>query len=362
MEQLIAFTQIEATRAFDQRVRTEDVLPISLAARFLQRPEEPRLHALFDSLPAAIYITDAEGRLTYFNAAAATFWGRRPVLGISEWCGSWKLFWPDGRPMAYAGCPMAIALRDKRPVRGIEAVIERPDGTRVPFLPYPTPLFDEDGALTGAINMLVDLSERKRAEEQRELMVRELHHRVKNTLATVQAIVGSTARLAPSAAAFTEMLTGRIHALAKTHLLLSEQSEGVVGFADILRNELGAFEGSEGRIRLSGPPVAIPARLTVALGMAIHELTTNAARHGALSVPGGTVTVRWKVTIEAARRLLAFDWVESGGPPVARPHRTGFGTQLLELVMPGQVQAKGDIVYARKGVRVRYEVPMAWEG
>ena len=360
MELPIAFGRVEAARAFDQSVRSEEVLPISLAMRLLQAPEEPRTHQIFDALPVAIYTTDADGRLTYFNAAAAAFWGRRPVLGLSEWCGSWKLYRPDGRPLAHVDSPMTIALKERRPVRGMEAVAERPDGTRVPFLAYPTPLFDEDGALTGAINMLVDISERKRAEEQQALLVRELHHRVKNTLATVQAIVSSTARSASNVDAFREMLGGRIRSLAKTHLLLSEQTEGAVDFADILRNELGAFDdASEGRIRLSGPPVAIPARLAVALGMAIHELTINAARHGALSVPGGKVTARWKVTIEATRRLLAFDWVESGGPPVARPRRTGFGTQLLELVMPGQVQAKGRIVYARKGVRVHYDVPMA---
>ena len=109
-------------------------------------------------------MTDAEGRLTFYNEAAAELWGCRPELGESKFCGSWKLYWPDGTPLPHDECPMAMALHQRRPIRGMEAVAERPDGTRVPFIPYPTPLFDESGRLTGAVNMLVDISERKRAE------------------------------------------------------------------------------------------------------------------------------------------------------------------------------------------------------
>jgi PAS domain S-box-containing protein len=119
---------------------------------------------LLEALPVAVYMTDAEGRITFFNEAAATLWGCRPELGKDEFCGSWKLYWPDGTPLPHDECPMAIALRQKEAVRGLEAVAERPDGTRIPFIPYPTPLFDSSGALVGAVNMLVDISERKRAE------------------------------------------------------------------------------------------------------------------------------------------------------------------------------------------------------
>jgi len=117
-----------------------------------------------EALPAAIYMTDAEGRLTFYNEAAAELWGCRPALGENKFCGSWKLYWPNGTPLPHDECPMALALRQRRPIRGMEAVAERPDGTRIPFVPYPTPLFDESGRLTGAVNMLVDISERKQAE------------------------------------------------------------------------------------------------------------------------------------------------------------------------------------------------------
>ena len=120
---------------------------------------------ILDVLPSAIYMTDAEGHITYYNAAAAALWGQYPVLGESQWCGSWKLFWPDGSALPHDQCPMAMALKEGRSSAGIEAAAERPDGTRVPFMAYPTLLHDKSGAIIGAVNMLVDITERKRAEE-----------------------------------------------------------------------------------------------------------------------------------------------------------------------------------------------------
>lgn len=124
----------------------------------------PGCWEMLQALPAAIYTTDAQGHITSFNEAAAALWGCRPELGKSEFCGSWKLYQPDGTPLPHDQCPMALALRQKRPIRGMEAIAERPDGSRVPFIPYPTPLFDASGQLAGAINMLVDISEQKRSE------------------------------------------------------------------------------------------------------------------------------------------------------------------------------------------------------
>ena len=100
---------------------------------------------VLEALPVAVYLTDTEGRLTFYNEAAAEFWGFRPELYSSLWCGSWRLYWPDGQPMAHDEYPMAVALREGRELRGVEAVAERPDGSRVPFIPYPTLLKDGDG-------------------------------------------------------------------------------------------------------------------------------------------------------------------------------------------------------------------------
>jgi PAS domain S-box-containing protein len=119
---------------------------------------------LLDVLPTALYVTDAAGRIVYFNEAAAELWGCRPTLHVDQWCGSWQLFWPDGTPLPRGECPMATALREGRPNRGQVAVAERPDGTRVPFMAFPTPFHDHSGVLVGAVNVLIDMSEHQRAE------------------------------------------------------------------------------------------------------------------------------------------------------------------------------------------------------
>ncbi|HEV2903906.1 MAG TPA: PAS domain S-box protein, partial [Pyrinomonadaceae bacterium] len=129
------------------------------------RESEQRYRSVIEALPAAVYTTDAEGRVTMFNQAAVDLAGREPTLGSDSWCVTWKLYHPDGTPMPHEECPMALALKTGEPIRGQEAIAERPDGSRVNFIPYPTPLRDSSGKLVGAINMLVDISDRKRAEQ-----------------------------------------------------------------------------------------------------------------------------------------------------------------------------------------------------
>lgn len=158
------------------------------------RDNEQRLQDLLAAIPAAIYTTDAAGKITYYNEAAVKFAGRRPVIGSDEWCVSWKLYWPDGTPLPHDQCPMAVALKDGRAIRGKEAVVERPDGTRVPFMPFPTPIRDADGKVVGAINMLVDVSERKQAETQQRMLMRELNHRVKNNMQMLQSVLFTATR------------------------------------------------------------------------------------------------------------------------------------------------------------------------
>lgn len=129
------------------------------------RESERRFREMINALPAAIYTTDAEGTLTHFNPAAVEFSGRTPDLGSEKWCVTWKLYYPDGTPMPREECPMALTLKEGRIIRGVEAIAERPDGSRIWFEPYPTPLLDSEGKVVGGINMLVDITERKRAEE-----------------------------------------------------------------------------------------------------------------------------------------------------------------------------------------------------
>jgi PAS domain S-box-containing protein len=146
------------------RCFTVDVTELTLARQELKRQDD-RFHQILEALPIAVYTTDETGTITYYNRAAAEFAGREPEIGKDKWCVTFRLFTFDGKELPHAECPMAIALKEKRPVRNVEALAQRPDGTLFPFLPFPTPILDENGHLSGAVNMLVDLTELKRAEE-----------------------------------------------------------------------------------------------------------------------------------------------------------------------------------------------------
>jgi PAS domain S-box-containing protein len=135
------------------------------AARAFADEGRKRYQDLMENLGVALYTTDASGRITYFNDAAVELWGRSPELGTDEWCGSWRLYNVDGTPMAHEDCPLAVTLKTGEPVRNAEAIAERPDGTRVNFVPYPSPLHSASGELTGAVNVLIDITERRRAED-----------------------------------------------------------------------------------------------------------------------------------------------------------------------------------------------------
>ena len=133
---------------------------------------EGALHAVLDALPAPIYTTDAEGWITFYNPACVDFAGRTPALGADRWCVTWKLYGEDGNFLPHEDCPMAVAVREKRAVRGAVAAAERPDGTRVMFIPYPTPLVGRSGDVIGAVNILIDVTDRRQAGALRSQAMR----------------------------------------------------------------------------------------------------------------------------------------------------------------------------------------------
>ncbi|HEV2748869.1 MAG TPA: PAS domain-containing protein [Allosphingosinicella sp.] len=139
----------------------EEMVGAAIAA---VRGGEPTIGALLDALPAPIYTTDGKGRVTFFNRACIDFAGRTPVAGEDRWCVTWKLYTEDGEFLPHDQCPMAVAIREKRAVRGAQAIAERPDGSRVTFVPYPTPLLDEQGEVIGAVNLLLDVTQKKQAD------------------------------------------------------------------------------------------------------------------------------------------------------------------------------------------------------
>jgi PAS domain S-box-containing protein len=318
---------------------------------------EHRFQQLLQALPAAVYTTDSEGRITFYNEAAAEFAGRRPELG-EFWCVTWRLYNADGSRLPHEECPMAVALKENRPVRGAEAIAERPDGTRRWFAPYPTPLRDSAGRLSGAINMLVDITERKDAERQQKLFIDELNHRVKNTLATVQSIVAQAARSTDEVGEFQKAIEGRILALSHAHNQLSERHWADAELSQLVRSGLEPYLG-KGQVLLSGDAILVPPRAALMLSMAVHELATNAVKYGALSSSDGSVELSWAVKTNGAAPRLRLCWLEQNGPPVAKPTHKGFGARLLEHGIETELGGNTLIEFAPNGLRFEIDVPLS---
>jgi len=283
---------------------------------------EKQFRDLLQALPAAIYTTDADGRITFFNRACIDFAGRTPKIG-DLWCVTWKLFHPNGTPLAHEDCPMAIALKENRPVRDVEAVAERPDGSRICFMPYPTPLRDDAGRLLGAVNMLVDITTRKQAEERMMLLTGEVDHRSNNLLAVIQAMLRLTK--ADTAEEFQAAFQGRLSALANVQRLFSVSRWTGASIQRIIEEELRPYGSS--RVSIAGRDIRLPPALAQALAVSVHELATNAAKYGSLSGPSGQIDIRWQ--IDPADSLV-LRWTESGGPQIAEPMRKGFGVDAID--------------------------------
>jgi PAS domain S-box-containing protein len=429
-----------------------------------------------EALPVAVYVTDAEGRIIFHNAAAAELWGEHPEPG-SRWRDSWRLRWLDGRPMPHDQSPMALTLKEGEPVRGRSAILERPDGARVAFVPYPSLLRDTSGAVTGTINVLVDaglqqesdirparlaaivessddaiiskdlegritswnagatrifgyrademiggsirrlippelhaeedeilaklgrgeridhfetvrvardgrridlsvtvsplhnsagkvvgaskvardITERKQAAALQRLLFEELNHRVKNTLATIQAIANQSLRRSASPSDFVTSFGGRIHALARAHDLLVRSEMKGSDIAEVIREQVLLGPAADPRISYGGPSVRLDLRAGVHVALVLHELATNARKYGALSVPGGRLTIDWRV--EATGPDLLISWREEGVPQVSAPSAHGFGTTLIERTLESNGGA-ASIHYGAGGIVCEMRLPL----
>ena len=613
-----------------------------------------RMAEILDAVPCAIYSTDAQGIVTYFNRAAATMAGREPMVGKDKWCVSWRLYDPAGAPLDLDDCPMAIALRERRPVRGVEIIVERPDGARVPVMPAPTPIFDSKGELVGAVNVLTeitglkraeqslvhrigeqaalyqftdrlyrsssaqdvydaaldaicaalecerasillfdetgvmrfvawrklseayrkavdghspwmvgqqnpepvfieditkdpdlaallpiaaaenvralafipivdhgatigkfmiyhpaphafsteeaaisvaiarqlgfglerlrsdderkreeairsrlvsivessqdaiiskdlkatimtwnagaerifgytadeaigqsilmlipadrrneeteilgriqkgervkhyetvrvrkdgtlvdlsltvspikdasgtvvgaskiarDISDRRRADEHRTLLIDELNHRVKNTLATVQSIAMQTLRTTERSADARVLFEARLAALSRAHDVLTSESWSGADLGDIVRRTLAPFQSPDRRIGIEGPAARLSPKQALAIAMAIHELATNAAKYGALSSRAGEVAVAWKIDAAKFPASIQLTWTEKNGPRVVEPTRKGFGSRMIQLHLAAELGGDVSLDFDVSGVVCEIVTPLGW--
>lgn len=435
------------------------------------------MEAILQALPAAIYTTDLEGKITFYNEAAAKLWGVEPELHRSEFCGSWKLYWPDGTYLPHDQCPMAIALKEGRAISGRVAVAERPDGTRVPFLAHPTPLFDEAGMLTGAVNMLVDISrqqeaelaaqrlaaivessddailsknldgiitswnagaerlygyaghevlgkpvtilipedrqneeprilarirrgeriehyetmrmrkdgslvdislsvspimdstgrivgaskiarditDRRRAEEQKDLLLREMDHRVKNLFALANGMLALSSREVASIDALVSDLQGRFAALSRAHSLTMSHApdrEQIATLHALIYKVTEPYlsETAERRVVVTGPDLPIGAATVTNFAMLLHEFATNALKYGALAVAHGKVRIECRDEGDAVCIL----WREHGRlGDGCEPLEEGFGSRLARATIEGSLGGSFAREFKPEGVEIR---------
>lgn len=305
-----------------------------------------------ESLPDLMFATDFDGRLLYANKAFMDLTGgsREDLIGKPVPLESWN--GPSGQTDA-----------DARKVIDIGETIEfeeswpGPDGAPMYFRAIRSPLRDANGSVIGVVGISSDMTARRAAEERERLLAREVDHRARNLLAVVQSLVQLTR--APDMATYAKAIKGRIHALARAHgLLSSSRWEGAA--LDVLVNEeLAPYRGlGAGRVDAHGPPVLLRPDAAQAIALALHELATNAAKHGALSADKGHLAVDWWLApASGGRDELVLRWVEERGPQVTLPKRKGFGSTVLQASVERQLRGRVVLDWRPEGLIVEIALP-----
>jgi PAS domain S-box-containing protein len=309
--------------------------------------------AILASAAEAVVVTDVDGVVTHANAAAMAMASRDPVgLSFGE---AFALEFSAATGLMQGDDFISLAVSGQS-IHGVEALAPR--GRIVQdVLVSAAPLRVADNQTKGAVATLVDLSARKSAERQQLLLMRELDHRVKNTLALVVSISNRTASTEDSIEGFREAFAGRIHALAATHNILADRSWSSIRLSELVAAELAPFvRDYHRRFSIDGGDAEILPRAAVPLGLIIHELATNAAKYGALACEAGMVTVRLSSDVEGDSRVIS--WIESGGPEVSPPKRRGFGHTVVERSLKYSPAGGAEIVFDPAGVRCTIKVPV----
>jgi two-component system, sensor histidine kinase PdtaS len=287
---------------------------------------------LLEKLPAGAYTCDADGLITYFNPQAVELWGRAPALNdpVDRFCGSFKLFATDGSPIAHDQCWMALALTKNEAYNGQAIVIERPDGRRLTVLAHANPIHDASGTLLGAVNVLVDISDRQRTERalrehearltvalrEKEVLLKEIHHRVKNNLQVICSLLslqGERLEEAVLRGVFQES-EQRITTMALIHETLYQVSDMASFHLAPYVQRLGetllrAYGGEEGRVTLTTrlEELMLPLDSAVPCGLILHELLSNALKHAFPDGQGGTITLDLREAPEQHVTLRVID-------------------------------------------------------
>ncbi|HWX65523.1 MAG TPA: chemotaxis protein CheB [Rhodanobacter sp.] len=321
--------------------------------------EHARLAAIVNSSRDAIFGFSLDERISSWNAGAERIFGMTAEQVV-------------GQPLNMLLPPepseetRKFFVSHERPTRLAEFDMTwvRPDGASVPLAISYSPVCDHDGTMFAGKLIARDVTERVRAERHTEMMLAELNHRVKNTLATVQAIAQQTITNAPDLPNFAESFLSRLLALSHTHNLLAQDAWLGAPLIGIVNNELAPYRQDsdtrvdDARVRLQGDETHLPPKQALALSMAFHELATNAGKYGSLSIPEGQVTVTWTTRMKGQRPWLLLQWTESGGPTVEPPTRRGFGSRLIDEGVPYELDGEVTLAFPPGGVTCTIDVPL----
>ncbi|MEJ8570038.1 HWE histidine kinase domain-containing protein [Microbaculum marinum] len=317
---------------------------------------ETRLRRTLDGLVPLVFMTDPNGLLITANRAALDASSNsvedlvgKPLEDLPLW---------DDDPGNKDALHLAILRASAGEERRLDVLSTETELGQTVYDVAVRPIAGERGDITHLVVSALDVSERVEAAETERLLMRELDHRMKNTLQVVQGVVRRTARSHNSVGSFESALLGRITTMARAHDLLARERWLGADLRTVILQEIQPFE--EGRsVTVSGPPIRVNPKGALALALAIHELGTNAIKYGALSVPEGRLDIEWSLEGDDRDRMLVFNWWESEGPKVSIPDHRGFGSLLLERSITYDLDGRTHLDFAPDGVSCRIEIP--WE-
>ncbi|HZH44110.1 MAG TPA: PAS domain S-box protein [Lysobacter sp.] len=312
------------------------------------------LHELIVSsaIDFAIITTDLEGRLTSWNVGGRNLFGYEAEEVIGQPAD--VLYCEEDQRNRRHEYEMRMAVQHGR----IES--ERPrrrkDGSTFWGSGYIMPLRNAEGRHVGYLKIMRDRSEQRRQEEHRRLLVEELNHRVKNTLAIVQSIARQTFPSEGAAGDARAAFEGRLRALARAHDLLTRENWEAADLRRVVIETIQPHQQGESRFIVDGPTVRLGPKPAVTIAMALHELCVNATKYGALSVADGHVAIRW-ITTDGGDPRFHLTWEETGGPTVAPPARRGFGSRMIERALAQELDGRVEVHYRPAGVVVEISAP-----
>lgn len=331
-----------------------------VAAERALAEREFELEAVLETAPAAVWFTyDPQARRVIRNRFAAELMGlptdTRKSFGTTDLVID-TIALQDGHTVSREDRPLSKAMRGEQTDNQEFAYI-LPNGVQRTLLSSARPIRGTSGKVIGAVQVSLDITARKQGEEQRRLLVNELNHRVKNTLAVVQSIASQTLRNATSLPEAGRSLTSRLVSLAKAHDILTQENWSGADLKEVVTAALSPHANTE-RLEISGDAVWLSPALALSLSLGFHELTTNAIKYGALSCKEGTVSISWAVSRRGESKHVRIEWRELDGPPVVAVERKGFGTRMLEGLLGPQSVGNVTITFEPTGLVCVFEVDL----